>query len=132
MKDLKEHLTESLNESAQDTLLKKLQDTWDRTQKRFPMDMSKMIEFAKKALESAKVKPRDIQEELGTYKDPDDMDDAMERGEFVYMDRFLDEFSTVLSETDEYGGKEGDYADGVAENPNFLYDLMDYIDRFEK
>ena len=131
MKDLKEHLTESLNESAQDNLLKKLQDTWDRNNKRFPMDMTKMIEFAKKALESAKVKARSIQDELGTYEDPDDMDDAMERGEFVYMDRFLDEFSQVLS-VSEYEGKEGDYADGVAENPNFLYDLMDYIDRFEK
>ena len=132
MKDLKEHLTESLNESAQDNLLKRLQDTWDRTQKRFPMDMSEMIEFAKKALESAKVKPRWVQEELSTYEDPDDMDDAIERGEFTYMNRFLEEFSNVLSDSDEYGGKEGDYADGVAEDPNFLYDLMDYIDRFEK
>ena len=132
MKTLQEHLTESLNESAQDNLLKKLQDTWDRTQKRFPMDMSKMIEFAKKALESAKVKPRHVMDELGTYKDPDDMDAAIERGEFTYMNRFLDEFSDVLSDSDEYGGKEGDYADGVVENPNFLYDLMDYIDRFEK
>lgn len=131
MKSLQEHLTESINESAQDSLLKKLQDTWDRTQKRFPMDMSKMIEFAKKALESAKVKPRHILDELGTYEDPDDMDDAIERGEFTYMDRFLDEFSHVLS-ISEYEGMEGDYTDGVAENPNFLYDLMDYINRFEK
>lgn len=132
MKTLQEHLTESLNESAQDNLLKKLQNTWDRTQKRFPMDMSKMIEFAKNALESTKVKPSHVMDELGTYKDPDDMDDAIERGEFTYMNRFLEEFSNVLSDSDEYGGKEGDYADGVAENPNFLYDLMDYIDRFEK
>lgn len=132
MKTLQEHLTESINESAQDNLLKKLQDTWDRTQKRFPMDMSEMIEFTKKALESAKVKPSHVMDELGTYEDPDDMDDAIERGEFTYMNRFLDEFSNVLSDSDEYGGKEGDYADGVAENPNFLYDLMDYIDRFEK
>lgn len=131
MKDLKEHLTECLNESAQDNLLKRLQDTWDRTQKRFPMDMSEMIEFAKKALESAKVKARSVQDELGTYEDPDDMDDAIERGEFTNMNKFLDEFSHVLS-ISEYEGKEGDYADGVAENPNFLYDLMDYIDRFEK
>lgn len=131
MKTLQEHLTESLNESAQDNLLKKLQDTWDRNNKRFPMDMSKMIEFAKKALESAKVKPSRILDELGTYEDPDDMADAMERGEFTYMDRFLDEFSHVLS-ISEYEGMEGDYADGVAENPNFLYDLMDYINRFEK
>lgn len=131
MKTLQEHLTESINESAQDNLLKKLQNTWDRTQKRFPMDMSKMIEFAKKALESAKVKPRHVMDELGTYEDPDDMDDAIERGEFTYMIRFIDEFSHVLS-ISEYEGMEGDYADGVAENPNFLYDLMDYIDRFEK
>lgn len=131
MKSLQEHLTESLNESAQDSLFKKLQDTWDRNNKRFPIDMSEMIEFAKKALESAKVKPRQILDELGTYEDPDDMDDAIERGEFTYMDRFLDEFSHVLS-ISEYEGKEGDYADGVAENPNFLYDLMDYINRFEK
>lgn len=131
MKSLQEHLTESLNESAQDSLLKKLQDTWDRNNKRFPIDMSEMIEFAKKALESAKVKPRQILDELGTYEDPDDMDDAIERGEFTHMDRFLDEFSHVLS-ISEYEGKEGDYADGVAENPNFLYDLMDYINRFEK
>ena len=132
MKTLQEHLTESLNESAQDNLLKKLQNTWDRTQKRFPMDMSKMIEFAKKALESAKVKPANIMSEIGDYHDPDDLLDAIERGELTYMNRFLDEFSDVLSDSDEYGGKEGDYADGVAENPNFLYDLMDYIDRFEK
>ncbi len=131
MKTLQEHLTESLNESAQDSLLKKLQDTWDRTQKRFPMDMSKMIEFAKNALESAKVKARNVQDELGSYKDPDDMFAAMDRGEFTYMDRFLDEFSHVLS-VSEYEGKEGDYADGIAEDSNFLYDLMDYIDRFEK
>lgn len=132
MKTLQEHLTESINESAQDNLLKKLQDTWDRTQKRFPMDMSEMIEFAKKALESAKVKPGRVQDELGTYEDPDDMDDAIERGEFTNMNRFIDEFAHVLSISDKYEGMEGDYADGVAENPNFLYDLMDYIDRFEK
>lgn len=131
MKTLQEHLTESINESAQDNLLKKLQDTWDRTQRRFPMDMSEMIEFAKKALESAKVKPSRVMDELGTYEDPDDMDDAIERGEFTYMIRFIDEFAHVLS-VSEYEGMEGDYADGVAENPNFLYDLMDYIDRFEK
>ena len=124
-------LQQCLNESVQDNLLKKLQDTWDRTQKRFPMDMSEMIEFAKKALESAKVKPGRVQDELGTYEDPDDMADAMERGEFTNTNRFIDEFAQVLS-VSEYGGKEGDYADGVAENPNFLYDLMDYIDRFEK
>lgn len=131
MKTLQEHLTESLNESAQDNLLKKLQNTWDRTQKRFPMDMSKMIEFAKKALESAKVKPANIMSEIGDYHDPDDLLDAIERGELTYMNRFLDEFSNVLSDSDEYGGKEGDYADGVGD-PWFLYDLMDYIDRFEK
>ena len=131
MKTLQEYLTESINESAQDNLFKRLQDTWDRTNKRLPMDMSEMIEFAKKALESAKVKPRYIQDELGTYKDPDDMDDAMERGEFTYMNRFLDEFSHILS-ISKYKGKEDDYVDAVAWNTNFLYDLMDYIDRFEK
>ena len=131
MKDLKEHLTESLNESAQDNLLKKLQGDWDRNQKRFPMDMSEMIEFAKKALESAKVKARNIQSEIGNYHDPDDLMDAIERGELSDMDEFLEEFSKVLSDSDKYAGKEGDYADGVAD-PWFLYDLMDYIDRFEK
>ena len=132
MKTLQEHLIESLNESAQDNLLKKLQGDWDRNNKRFPMDMSEMIEFAKKALESAKVKPGRVQDELGRYEDPDDMNGAIERGEFTYMNRFLEEFSNVLSDSDEYGGKEDDYTDAVAENPNFLYDLMDYIDRFEK
>lgn len=132
MKSLQEHLTESLNESAKDNKLKKLQGDWDRNNKRFPMDMSEMIEFAKKALETAKVKSSHILDELGTYKDPDDMDDAIERGEFTYMSRFIDEFANVLSDSDKYAGKEGDYADGVAENPNFLYDLMDYIDRFGK
>jgi len=132
MKTLQEHLTESLNESAQDNLLKKLQGDWDHMNKRLPMDMSTMIEFAKKALKSAKIKAEWVTDDLGTYKDPDDMDAAIERGEFTYMDRFLDEFSNVLSDSDEYGGKEGDYADAVAADPNFLYDLMDYIDRFEK
>lgn len=131
MKDLKEHLTESLNESAQDNLLKKLQNDWDRMHKRFPMDMSEMIEFAKKALESAKVKPRQILDELGTYDDPDDMDDAIERGELTYVKRFIDEFSHALY-ISEYEGKEDDYADCIVEDPNFLYDLMDYINRFEK
>lgn len=131
MKSLQEHLTESINESAQDNLLKKLQSTWDRTQKHFPMDMSEMIEFAKKALESAKVKARNIQSEIGNYHDPDDLMDAIERGELSDMDTFLEEFAKVLADSDKYSGKEGDYADGVAD-PWFLYDLMDYIDRFEK
>ena len=131
MKDLKEHLTESLNESAQDNLLKKLQNDWDRNNKRFPMDMSEMIEFAKKALESAKVKPANIVSEIGDYHDPDDLLDAIERGELSDMNEFLDEFSQILSDSDKYAGKEGDYADGVSD-PWFLYDLMDYIDRFEK
>ena len=131
MKSLQEHLTESLNESAQDSLLKKLQDTWNRNNKRFPMDMSEMIEFAKKALESAKVKARNIQSEIGDYHDPDDLLDAIERGELSDMDTFLEEFANVLADSDKYSGKEGDYADGVSD-PWFLYDLMDYIDRFEK
>lgn len=131
MKSLQEHLTESINESAQDNLLKKLQSTWDRTQKSFPMDMSEMIEFAKKALESAKVKARNIQSEIGNYHDPDDLMDAIERGELSDMDAFLEEFAKVLADSDKYSGKEGDYSDGVAD-PWFLYDLMDYIDRFEK
>ena len=131
MKSLQEHLTESLNESAQDSLLKKLQDTWNRNNKRFPMDMSEMIEFAKKALESAKVKARNIQSEIGDYHDPDDLLDAIERGELSDMDTFLEEFANVLADSDKYSGKEGDYADSVSD-PWFLYDLMDYIDRFEK
>lgn len=131
MKDLKEHLTECLNESAQDNLLKKLQNDWDRNNKRFPMDMSEMIEFAKKALESAKVKPDNIVSEIGDYHDPDDLLDAIDRGELYDMNEFLEEFAKVLADSDKYAGKEGDYADGVAD-PWFLYDLMDYIDRFEK
>lgn len=131
MKTLQQYLNEGLNESAQDNLLKKLQGDWDRNHKRFPMDMSEMIEFAKKALKSAKVKASNITDEIGNYHDPDDLLDAIDRGELYDMNEFLEELAKVLADSDKYAGKEGDYADGLAD-PWFLYDLMDYIDRFEK
>ena len=131
MKTLQEHLTESLNESAKDNLIKKLQQDWDRTNSGNAISMEELIDFSKQALTSAKVKPDGIIREIGNYKDPDDLLDAIDRGELTYVNRFLDEFSHVLSNTDKYAGKEGDYTDGVAD-PWFLYDLMDYIDRFEK
>lgn len=131
MKSLQSHLNESLNESAKDNLIKKLQNNWDRANSRHAIPMEELIEFSKQALKSAKVKPANIMSEIGNYHDPDDLMDAMDRGELYDMDKFLDEFAHVLSNTDKYEGKEGDYADGVAD-PWFLYDLMDYIDRFEK
>lgn len=116
MKSLQTHLTEALNESLD------LKKSWD--DKLIPFD--KMIEFAKQALEKSKTKPGSICSEIGNYKDPDDLWNAFDRGELKSVSDWQDEFTNLIADTDEWGGKEGDIADKAWD---ILYDIMDQISR---
>lgn len=116
MKSLCEHLIEAMNESLD------LKKSWD--DKLIPFD--KMIEFAKQALEKSKTKPGSLCSEISDYKDPDDLWNAYDRGELGALKDWQDEFTSLIADSDEWGGKEGDIADAVW---NILYDVMDQINR---
>lgn len=116
MKSLKEYVTESLvNEKFT-----------ERDWRNKDISFDEMVKFAKSALAETKVKPRAICAELGEWEDPDDLWNAYDRGDLTDTKKWMEKFTEMLSETDEYGGSEGDIADELFDD---LYDLMDQIDR---
>lgn len=116
MKSLQEYITESLvNEKFT-----------ERDWRNKYISFGEMVKFAKDALAETKVKPRAICAELGNYEDPDDLWNAYDQGNLSDTKKWMEKFTEMLSETDEYGGKEGDIADALFDD---LYDLMDQIDR---
>lgn len=116
MKSLSQYIIESL-------VITRLKKEWD--DKLIPFDT--MIDFAKQALQKSKTSPRAICAELGSYKNPDDIFRMpYERGELSVLSIWEDEFRDLLTDTDEWRGKEGDII-GSLFDP--LYDIMDQIDR---
>lgn len=83
-----------------------------------------MMTFVIAAINETAVDPEYICIELSSYKDPDDLWDAYDRGELKGTAKFMDEFTDLLADSDEYGGKEDDIADALFDD---LYDVMDMI-----
>jgi len=83
-----------------------------------------MMNFVIAAINETAVDPEYICTELSSYEDPDDLWNAYDRGELKDTAKFMDEFTDLLADSDEYGGKEGDIADALFDD---LYEVMDMI-----
>ena len=82
-----------------------------------------LIKFAKKALKQTKLDPEEMQNQLGQYEDPDDLDDAYE-GERLDYCKFEDTLADLLADDDKYGGKEGDICDRLWMH---IWDFLDEL-----
>ena len=86
-----------------------------------------LAEFILTALEKSKVDPKEIQEEISYYKDPDDLWDAYERDELYSYKKFEDTLADIIMDDDLYCGKEGDILEGVYAN---AYEIMDEVKKY--
>ena len=83
-----------------------------------------LLKFCIKALKQSKTNPRDIQNEISQYEDPDDLDAAYERGDLTAYTKFEDALANLLADDDNYSGLEGDICDNVFDN---VYDIMEEL-----
>ena len=83
-----------------------------------------LLKFCVKALKKAKVYASDIQEEIGKYKDPDDLNNAYENDALTNYMKFENELSELLYDNLQYQGAEGDICDNVFDN---VYDIMEEL-----
>ncbi len=82
-----------------------------------------LIKFAKEALKQTKLDAEEMQNQLGQYEDPDDLDDAYE-GERLDYCKFEDTLADLLADDDKYGGKEGDICDRLW---MYIWDFLDEL-----
>jgi len=107
-----------MNESSSDNVAK----NWNCRY----ISFEDMMNFVIAAINEAAVKPEHICVELSSYEDPDDLFAAYDRGELKDTYKFMDKFTDLLADTNEYGGYEGDIADALFDD---LYDVMDMMCR---
>ena len=82
-----------------------------------------LIKYATQALKKSKTFASDILDELGQYKDPDDLDAAYERGNLDYC-KWEEELLNMLADDNKYGGDEGNIGDEIWAN---AYDLFNEL-----
>lgn len=83
-----------------------------------------ILKFGLEALKQTKIFASDIQDELGRYKDPDNLQQAYENEELVQYLIWENKLAELLSEDDKYGGDEGDICSDVWTH---AYDLLDEL-----
>lgn len=83
-----------------------------------------LIKFCLQALKKSKTFASDIQDEIGNYEDPDDLDRARNNDELTNYSKFENELANLLADDDKYSGFEGDICDNVFDN---IYDLMEEL-----
>ncbi len=83
-----------------------------------------IIKLAKKAINQSKVKPEDIQNEFGKYKDPDDLFKAYDNNELENYAEFENAMRNLLEANSKYKGVTDNIMDCVF---NYAYDIMENI-----
>ena len=83
-----------------------------------------ILKFGLEALKQTKLFASDIQDELGQYEDPDDLDRAYENEELEKYLKWENKLAELLSEDNKYGGDEGDICEDVWVH---AYDLLEEL-----
>lgn len=108
MKHIKEYIIEANNKWSGEKYIKK----------------DELIKFCLQALKNSKTFPSDIQDEIGQYKDPDDLNRARDNDELTNYSKFENALANLLADDDKYSGFEGDICDNVFDS---VYDLMEEL-----
>ena len=83
-----------------------------------------LLKFCIEALKNSKTYASDILDEIGNYKDPDDLFNAYDNDELDNYQKFENELSNLLADDNKYSGVEGDICDNVFDN---VYDIMNEL-----
>lgn len=125
MKQIVEYLLSKKNNKANFESFKL--KVWDNYKFEKYISSEDIAKFVLMALEKSKVNPKDIQEEFGYYKDPDDLLDAYDRRETSAYCRFEETLGNLLANDNKYSGKEGDILEGVF---TVCYDIMGEVEKY--
>jgi len=98
-------------------------DFWDKAGVKL-ISKEDLIKYSLEALKNSKTFASDIQDEIGQYEDPDDLNDARDNDELTNYLKFENSLANLLADDNQYSGLEGDICDNVFDN---VYDLMEEL-----